>query len=78
MNETILKRFIDNDGLVVLNQWVQEALEHFDKLMVENNSEVSPKLDPYYKEYLNKLLSSLNKLPITVDLLVSVKIGKGV
>jgi hypothetical protein len=96
MNEVILRKFLDNRGLEILNLWLEHSLldiqhnlqtqmgitqemsaEEFARL--ESNlqaSQLVPDISEAKRDFIIGLLSALRKLPISVQSLKEVKIGK--
>lgn len=95
MNEVILLKFIENQGLEILNQWLISNLQeiyssnpHIQNPLITEESELDnndssvsnapPTISDEKRDFLVALLNVLRKLPISVETLREIKIGKNV
>ena len=75
MNETILRKFVDSEGLRILNEWVCYYTKESEEES-KNNFITNPPQSAMEKDFLIKLIKVLKKLPISVQTLKNVKIFK--
>jgi len=73
-NEAVLWKFVSSGGIKVLHQWLGQSIQILDEPQKTENEQ--EKL--IQKECLGKMLSTMHKLPMNVELLKKSKVGKQV